>query len=277
MLAWFFGSCAVGVLYGVGKTRYVHPIAWVPLLCLAVALVDLVPRAAVRLRAWPAAVRIGADLAALLALFIAVRSFVAAMALTDTGFPFEPDLAFALVALALVALVLRGPLLFPRDPARTASIIALAIALPLALGGVARKRELLAAVHDFDRAAAAAAEWVRTELPPGERVAALHYSQIKFAAKPAADRVVPFRHFGGATTEELRASLASEGVRYLAYTWRRPPETRSERFYAERRKEALAAAFAAGGPVPGFEHVATLPAEPRLRQPPAQIYRIAED
>jgi hypothetical protein len=277
MLAWFFVSCAVVVLYGVGKTRYVHPIAWVPLLCLAVGVVELVPRAAARLRAWPAAVRGVADLAALLALFLAGRSFVVAMALTETGFPFEPDLALAVVALAVVAAVLRGPLVFPRDAARTASLLALAIVLPLALGGVARKRELLAAVNDFDRAAVAAADWVRTELPPGERVAALHYSQIKFAARPAAERVVPFRHFAGATTEELRAALAREGVRYVAWTWRRPPRTRAERFYAERRKEGVAAPFAAGGPVPGFAHVATLPAEPRLRQPPAQIYRITED
>ena len=63
-------------------------------------------------------------------------------------------------------------------------------------------------------------------------------------------------------------------MRYVAWTWRRAPETQAERFYAERRKEALAAPFGTGGPVPGFEHVATLPAEPRLEQPPAQIYRL---
>ena len=38
MLAWFALSCAIVVLYGVGKTRYVHPIAFVPLLCLAVGV-----------------------------------------------------------------------------------------------------------------------------------------------------------------------------------------------------------------------------------------------
>ena len=277
MLAWFAVSCAVVVLYGVGKTRYVHPIAWVPLLCLAVGLAELVPRVAARLRAWPAAVQVVAGLAALLAIFAAARAFVVAMALTDSGLRFEPDLALALVAVGVAVVALHGAPRFPRDAAGTASLLALAIVLPLALGGVARKRELLAAVHDFDRAAAAAAEWVHGELPPGERIAVLHYSQIKFAAKPAADRVVPFRHFEARTTDELRTALASEGVRYLAYTWRRPAQTKAERFYAERRKEALAAAFASGGPVPGFAHVATLPAEPRLRQPPAQIYRIAED
>ena len=57
MLAWFAVSCAVVVLYGVGKTRYVHPIAWVPLLCLAIGVLDLLPRAAARIRALPALVR----------------------------------------------------------------------------------------------------------------------------------------------------------------------------------------------------------------------------
>ena len=139
---------------------------------------------------------------------------------------------------------------------------------------MARKRDLVAAIHDFDRAAAAAAAWVQAELPPGERVAALHYSQIKFAAPAARERVVPFHHLEAATLDELREALARAGVRYVAWTWRRAPETDAERFYAQRRKEALAAPFAAGGPVPGFVHVATLPAEPRLHQPPAQIYRL---
>ena len=83
--------------------------------------------------------------------------------------------------------------------------------------------------------------------------------------------------FEAATAEGLRAALAREGVRYLAWTWRRPAETKAERFYAGRRNEALAAAFATGGVVPGFAHVATLPAEPRLHQAPAQIYRLAEE
>ncbi|HVH05694.1 MAG TPA: hypothetical protein VNE71_06825 [Myxococcota bacterium] len=276
MLAWFAVSCAVVVLYGVGKTRYVHPIAWVPLLCLAIGVVDLLPRAAARLRALPTLAPPIASILAWIAILGAVRAFVVAMGHTS-GLAFGEDLVFALLAFATLVVVLNGPSFFPPDAANAASLLALTIVLPLVLGGVGRKLELLAAVHDFDRAAVAAADWVRTELPPGERIAALHYSQIKFAAGPARERVVPFRRFEAATAEELRAALAREGVRYLAWTWRRPAETKAERFYAGRRNEALAAAFATGEAVPGFEHVATLPAEPRLHQPPAQIYRLAEE
>jgi hypothetical protein len=277
MLAWFAVSCAVVVLYGVGKTRYVHPIAWVPLLCFAIGVVDLAPRVAARLDGVSRRTHLAVRLAALLAFAVATLLAFAALATVESGAPTAPDVLFAALIPVAWALAIETPPSLRRGTAATAAFVALALAMPLAIGGLARKRELVAAIHDFDRAAVAAAEWVRTRLPAGDRIAALHYSQIKFAAKPAADRVVPFRRFDGATTDELRAALAGEGVRYVAYTWRRPPETRSERFYAERRKEALAAAFASGGPVPGFEHVATLPAEPRLRQPPAQIYRIAED
>jgi hypothetical protein len=276
MLAWFAVSCAVVVLYGVGKTRYVHPIAWVPLLCFAVGMTELVPRLADRLRAARAPAHVAALIGAALGIVVFARPAMSALVASESGLAAGPDLAFALLAIVALASAMRPPASERLGPSGAAALLALAVSLPLVLGGVARKRELLAAVYDFDRAAAAAAEWVRTELPPGERIAALHYSQLEFASGVPSERIVPFRHLEAATADELRAALARQGVRYVAYTWRRPPETRAERYYAERRKEALAAPFASGAPVPGFEHVATLPAEPRLRQPPAQIYRLED-
>ena len=68
--------------------------------------------------------------------------------------------------------------------------------------------------------------------------------------------------------------MERRGVTHAVYTWRRPPESDAERFYARRRKEHLAALFASGAPLPGFVHVATLPAPARLRYPRDQIYRL---
>jgi hypothetical protein len=273
MLAWFALSCAVVVLYGVGKARYVHPIAFVPLLCLAVGVVELAPRAAARLPAsgWPFR---AAYVAAVLVTIELLRYGARQLLRTESALSGWPDGLFACLCVVAAGLAVGVPRRLRRTPAGAASVLAAGVAFALVLGGAARAREGIAAVYDFDRAAAAAAAWVQKELPPGERIAALHYSQIKFAAPAARERVVPFHRFDAATLGELRDALAREGVRYVAWTWRRAPATEAERFYAERRKEALAAPFGTGGPVPGFEHVATLPAEPRLAQPPAQIYRL---
>jgi hypothetical protein len=167
------------VLYGVAKTRYVHPIAFVPLLCFAVGVVELVPRTAARLARLPALASIPVVLAAIGGFFAFGRWAI--LALTEHVGDLVPLAAFLLAMLGTLALT---QTLLPRrhsrppPPLAAASLLALLVALPLVLGGAVRTGQLLSDIRDFDRAAAAAAEWVEKELPPGERVAALHYSQI---------------------------------------------------------------------------------------------------
>ena len=267
-------SCAVVVLYGVGKARYLHPLAFVPLLFFSVGVVDLAPRAARALaQRGTAPLRVASVAAACAAFGLAALGAIR-LAAAPFAVPAAPDLLFAALAVLLLAAACAA--LAPRGSAGAAlaACLAFAVAAPVALGGIERKLELVAAVHDFDAAAGPAAAWIAEHLPAGERVAVLHRSQVIFASDLPSQRVVPFGRFDAETLGELRAELARRGVRYVAYTWRRPPETDAERFYARRRKEELAALFASGGPVPGFAHVATLPAAPRLRQPPAQIYRL---
>jgi len=276
MLGWLAVSCAVVVLYGVGKARYVHPVAWVPLLCFAIGAAELAPRAARALaeRASPGAQRVLCGAAASLALG-AVLWRAALLARSEPALGLAPDLLFA--ALATGCLAAAWADLVPERSAAGAAVALLAFAAsaPIVLGGVQRKGELLTAVHDFDYPAAPAGEWLREHLGPGERAAVLHYSQVRFAADLPAERVVSFRRFEAETLGELRAEMEHRGVTHAVYTWRRPPESDAERFYARRRKEHLAALFASGAPLPGFVHVATLPAPPRLAYPPTQIYRLA--
>jgi len=259
------------VLYGVGKARYLHPVAWIALLGFALGVVDLAPRAA-RALAGRASARAGALAAGAAALGL---GGLAALRLARADFATAPapDLAFA--ALALVLLAAACAALATRGPGGSfAAWLAFAVAAPVALGGMERKAELVAAVHDFDAAAGPAAQWLAEHLPAGERVAVLHRSQVIFASGLPSARVLPFSRFEAETLDALRAELARRGVRYVAYTWRRPPQTDAERFYARRRKESLAALFASGDPLPGFTRLATLPAPSRLHQPPAQIYRL---
>jgi hypothetical protein len=242
----------------------------------AIGIAELAPRGARALaeRASPGARRALCALAGALAL----GTFLWRAALLARGEPalaLVPDLLFA--ALAVVCLAAACAALAPGRGAAgvAAALLAFAVSSPIALGGVQRKGELLGEVRDFDYPAWPAAEWLRDHLTPGERAAVLPYSQVKFAADLPAERVISFRHFEAESLAELRAEMERRGVTHAVYTWRRPPESEAERFYARRRKEQLAALFASGAPLAGFVHVATLPAPPRLRYPPTQIYRLA--
>ncbi|HEX2483853.1 MAG TPA: hypothetical protein VHQ66_01045, partial [Myxococcota bacterium] len=98
-----------------------------------------------------------------------------------------------------------------------------------------------------------------------------------FATGLPRERVLSFSSFDAADLAALREEMRRRGVTHAVYTWRREARTEAERFYDRRRRVDLAAAFGSGGPVEGFAHVATLPAAPRLGQPPAQVYRLAPD
>jgi hypothetical protein len=50
-----------------------------------------------------------------------------------------------------------------------------------------------------------------------------------------------------------------------------------DRVYERKFKWFLVDPFDEGGPVPGFEHVASLPLPAHLGAPPVQIYRLADE
>lgn|GEM_PF-2343017 len=291
MALWLALSTALVVLYGVGKSRYAHATVFVPLLFFAAGAVRLARGAAGALAPRPGAARAAALAAGLLASAALAR---AARRLAGEERVVAPaaELAFAAFATALLvaacAAAVRGSALAPRRAvavrrrapraaAFAGALLAVALAAPVALGGLARKAELLRQVHDFDYAAWPAARWLGAHLGPGERAAVLHRSQVLFATGLPSDRVVGWSRFGALDLPSLREEMRRLGVTHAVYTWRRAPHTDAERFYDRRRRVDLAALFASGGPVEGFVHLATVPAPPRLRQPPAQVYRLLDD
>ena len=83
------------------------------------------------------------------------------------------------------------------------------------------------------------------------------------------------------TVEELAEEMRARRIRYALYTWRKTPETPSDEYYHKKLKAYLSEAFRSGGPVPGFEHVATLdapegaPPRPGAGLPPRRGRRLS--
>jgi hypothetical protein len=286
MLAWLALSAAAIVAFGVAKARYVHAVLWVALLCFALGAVEIARRAGRALGEHSGsaaggrgplrgalAARAPVVLAGALALVLASRGALR-LAREEHVAGAAPELAFAALLLALLAAAAwRIGGAAPRARA-AAALVAFALAAPVALGGLERKAQLLRAVHDFDYAAWPAARWLGEHLAPGERVALLHTSQVLFATGLAPGQVVSFGRFEAETLPALLEELRRRGVTHVAYIHRRPARTDAERFYARRKRVDLAELFASGRELPGLEHLATLSAPARLRQPPAQIYRV---
>jgi hypothetical protein len=293
MTLWLALSTAAVVLYGVGKARYLHGALFVPLLLFATGVAALGREAAAALGRRREGVRAAAALAAGAAALALLAASGLRLAREELVVAAHAELAFAglaaVLTLAACADAARegeperpGQAPTRRAPGGSAAVaagalFAFVLAAPVALGGLARKAELLRAVHDFDYAAQPAAQWLGANLGPGERVALLHRSQVIFAAGLPRERVLSFSSFEAEDLPALRAEMRRRGVSHAVYTWRREARTDAERFYDRRRKVALAALFASGGPLEGFEHVATLPAPARLGQPPAQVYRLTPD
>ena len=152
--------------------------------------------------------------------------------------------------------------------------VAACLLVPLAVGGVLRAHTLLGQVREFDREVLAAAEWLGAELRDGDRVAIVHTSQVLWATDLEPRQVVAYASLAATDLASLRTEMAARGIDYAAWTWRRPATNEGQAFYDARKKVGLAEAFREGGPVEGFELVATLPTPGRPEQAPARIYRL---
>jgi hypothetical protein len=95
-LAGFFALCvATIVVFGINKARYVYPTEWIPLFFFAGGLVRLCDAGARRLAGAPAAVALGAALAAGAAWLFVARRWTIHLATTRGAQPWALDLAFA--------------------------------------------------------------------------------------------------------------------------------------------------------------------------------------
>ena len=102
-------------------------------------------------------------------------------------------------------------------------------------------------------------------------------SHVLHATELAEGRVRSYSGLRARTVEELAEEMRARRIRYALYTWRKTPETPSDEYYRKKMKAYLSEAFRSGGPVPGFEHVATLELPKELRRDPVQVYRLAGD
>lgn len=278
-LVYLAGTLVVIVGLGIDKARYVYPVLWIPLLFFAAGLGALLRAAAVRLAARPLVAR--AALAAALgagAVFASDGVGELLRAPHDVV-PLAADLAYAgaLVLLAAAALALSVARAAARpDAAGVALLAGLAVAAPLLLGGVtgwAKERRKVAFANE---SVVVSAAWLASHLGPGERAVVMHRQHYLFLTELEPSRFVGFFDLDATDVASLAGEMRARGLTHVVATWRKPVAQAIDRVYEHKYKWFLVDPFTRGEPVPGFEHVASLPLPAHLRQPPVQIYRLAE-
>jgi hypothetical protein len=276
-LAGFFAVCvATIVVFGINKARYVYPTEWIPLFFFAAGLVRLCEAGARRLAAAPWALAAGAALAAFAAWLFLGRRWALHLATTRGAQPAALDLAFAafLVACAALWLAHAGLARRPRLPWAACALAALVVLTPELAGGIHAKRKEMWKVYYWNWPSYVAGRWLEEHLAPEERATAVSPTHVRHATGLATEQVVGFAALRAETPDDLAAELRTRGIRYVVYTWRKTNETPSDVYYDKKLKAYLGEPFRAGGPVPGFAHVATVPLPPQLERDPVQVYRV---
>jgi hypothetical protein len=267
------------VVFGINKARYVYPTEWIWLLFFAAGAVHIAAEAAARaaervpVRAAPAA-----TLAAAAVLVAAVARWAARLAAEEPSIPLLPDLAFG--ALCLFVVSAWGWIAFrsqPRAFGPAAGLALAALLVPLIGGGLQGKRSEAYKVRYASYGSFVAAEWLGENLDPGERALALGRSHVLHLTGLAPQQIVTWGSLRAERIEDLAPEMAERGITYAVYTWRKPLQTPSDGYYHDKLKAFLADQLQGGQPVPGLEHVATLPLPAELDRDPVQIYKLAPE
>ncbi len=268
LLAYLAGTLAVIVGLGVDKGRYVYPVVWIPQLFFVGGLLAIASWLRERLAA--SGVALGLAVAAA----IAIPGWLASAGFRDP--PAGLDLAYlaALALLAAVALV--GALGRPgaREAAAACTALSLAVVLPLLAAGMRAKAREHEKIRWANYGTVLAARWLEEHVAPGERVVAMGRQHLLFLLDWEPSRVVPFYELEAGDAGALAGEMHARDLDYLVATWRKPVAQSIDLVYERKYKWFLVDPFAAGAPVPGFEHVAALPLPEHLRQPPVQVYRV---
>jgi hypothetical protein len=153
--------------------------------------------------------------------------------------------------------------------------LALAAALPVLAGGLAGKAAEQSKIRFANYGAVVSARWLEAHLGPGEGAVVMHRQHYLYLTRLEPRQLVPFYDLAAEDAASLAAEMRARGASYLVATWRKPVAQSIDRVYERKFKWFLVDPFVDGAPVPGFEHVASLPLPEPLRQPPVQIYRLA--
>lgn len=274
LLAFFALSVATIVVFGINKARYVYPTEWIPLFFFAAGLVRLVDAGAARLARTPRWAAAAAAVAAGLAWLWLGRRAGLHLARARGAAPAALDVAFAAFLVTCAALWLAGAARRPRAAFAACALAALAVLTPAIAGGLDAKRREMWKVYYFNWPSYVAGRWLDAHLAPDERAAVVSPSHVRHGTALRPEQVVGFGALRAEEPAALAAELRARGIRYALYTWRKPNETPSDVYYDKKLKAYLGEPLRAGGSVPGFEHVATLPLPPEVGRDPVQVYRV---
>jgi hypothetical protein len=278
LFAFFVLCVAVIVIFGINKARYVFPTEWIPIFFFALGALRLAQAAERALARAPAAAVAALALAAGGALAFIARRWALRILATPGAQPAGLDAAFFAALLAIAALALAGYALRRRRlPAAAAALLLLTLLTPQLAGGVHAKRKELFKVMYENWGSYVAAEWLKEHLGPAERAVVVSPNHVEHLTGLGEDRVSGYASLRASNVADLHEEMRARGIRYALYTWRKTPETPSDAYYHKRLKAFLSEDFRSGGPIPGFEHVATLPLPKELERDPVQVYRVAEE
>jgi hypothetical protein len=279
LLAFFLLCVGLIVVFGINKARYVYTTAWIPIFFFSLGALRLQTAAARRLARAPAPAAAAVALAAAgLALFSARRFAIRIWALPAAQ-PAWLDLAFAgfCLGLALLGVFLAaGAKGRERRAAAACALALVALLVPEIGGGLHAKRKEFFKIYYNNWGSFLAGRWLEGHLGASERAVAVSPSHVVHGTELAEERVLGYSGMHAESADELAREMREKGVRYAVYTWRKTPETPSDEYYRKKMKAYLGEALRNGGPVPGFEHVATLELPRELHRDPVQIYRLAE-
>jgi hypothetical protein len=277
LLVYFVASVVVVSAFGVDKSRYAYVALWIPILFCSSGLVVLRDGATAlveRLAPGPPVARLLRAAGALL-FGVALAGWLAFAHTRHDRIPAIADDLFAVGCVGLAAWALLQGVRPPRI-LRQAMVFAVLVFVTSVIGsGISHKRTTLHQIYYTNHGMVLLADWIERNFTDDDRIVTLGRKHLQFLTGLPRKRFVPFSRLEVGSTEALAERMRREGVTYLAWTHRDPVTNRSAAYYHELFNVDLAEPFRSGGPVPGFEHVATLPVTDEADETDVQIYRPA--
>lgn len=269
-----FGLLQVAIIvgFGINKARYVLPTQWIWILCFAWGAIVLRRAIVVRISSVNLARTLGG--AALLAAVL-LGAFWLPRLVAEPGIGHPVGLELGYSALILVVLGVGTRMRREGLPAAAlaGSVALLALCVPLVLGGAVAKQRSLAKVFWANQSSQLVAEWLDTNLQPGERVVLLPRSHVLHLSDLSRDQLTVYADFDADSPMALALAMAEAQVSLAVFTDRGPVSNPSQAHYHRIKHVALAEFFQDGNAVPGFEHLATLEVAAETGRRPVQIYR----
>jgi hypothetical protein len=265
------------VVFGVDRSRYAYPIMWVLPLYASVGIAATVGWMAGRLEASWSQLR-GAALAVLagVAAAAALTYAVCELRESDGVAPAAAYFAFPLLVLAAAGAWTLMAVRRPRWAAVSMACLFMTVVAPPAGRFVSRHSRDTWKRRYRHYGSYLAGRWLRDHLKSGRTALVPNGSLTERCAGFRRKRLLRFMLLKSRNIAELPAELRGKHCSYVVYQHYRLPPEDDPRLEAVRRRNRpeLLDHFEKGEPVPGFEHVKTLPVPPEARSADVQIYRL---